>query len=433
MDKQNQVAQAIEELGGADTVREIANSIAIEGTYPIGVHARELLRDLLVGVVEMERKASADNKAARFAEAAMSKHEEAIAAWGKAARDDRRHVDIPTDELVYLLTQGQLLDAEALMRAHAITPVAVQVPGDMKRWARAKLDTSGHRETVPTEWAVASWILGLCKAASASEPAPDLCPACGGKPGLAEGCQCKQESDIEDPSAFDIEMPPPEVIGAFELASKPSAGLLAAAKDVISYRDSHHQGILCGRFAKIAKVLEQAIAAEEERGAEPTKVSSIGLAFRDQDGEDWIRADYTHRVEKERDQLRKEVAAAKNRAEKAEAELERLRVAIKGHCALLTGRHDHTGSETDCLGEVHTQFGELSQENAKLRSTAPLAEPPAEPTKRDDGPLLDQIDRQWINALFGLIERHNLDPARELQTVTGDLLASRERKGAPCP
>lgn len=47
----NPVAHAIEQLGGADVVREIANGIASDGNYLIGVHARELLRDLLVGVV----------------------------------------------------------------------------------------------------------------------------------------------------------------------------------------------------------------------------------------------------------------------------------------------------------------------------------------------------------------------------------------------
>ena len=610
MDKQNQVPQAIEELGGADTVREIANSIAIEGTYPIGVHARELLRDLLVGVIEMGRKASADDKAARFREAAMSKHEEAIEEWLSIAKLAAGG---------YWVTDEDLEKAVTLMRAR---PTAL---GELVAALESMVDDYSKIVKTGSEFN-AGYVRGchaivddirqaLAKAEpvadSASEPAPEpeSKPTDEVEATPERLRQCSRSLTYNgkraEGNAKWLLRQAARVIERRVIArkpdSKPSAGLLAAAKDVIAYRDSHHVGILCGRFAKIAKVLEQAIAAEEERGAEPMVTKSshdalksawmqendelrkeldnrkkavivieellrenmdakgTGVSCKQSQLVDWVRslqdrqcdrchdweidygklrkelADETDQHEKSRkdagfreSQLREELEEAKteakhakagekacmeplaywqDRAEKAEAagdaKLRRLRAMIYEDYAALptptpnsfsdiwyryilgkiddllaepTAEPEQVDLETasrnykfrldpqntdrcrDCHHAVHhdkphgdratcslldievnnsrtsrCQRHETAAEPAGLPDDDDKPEPAAEPTKRDDGPFRDQIDRQWINALFGLIERHNLDPARELQTVTGDVLASRERKGAPCP
>ena len=39
----------------------------------------------------------------------------------------------------------------------------------------------------------------------------------------------------------------------------------------------------------------------------------------------------------------------------------------------------------------------------------------------------DEIDRQWLRAIFALIERHGLDPALEIHTVTSHVLQERKK------
>ena len=45
----------------------------------------------------------------------------------------------------------------------------------------------------------------------------------------------------------------------------------------------------------------------------------------------------------------------------------------------------------------------------------------------DPKPERDEIDRQWLRAIFALIERHGLDPALEIHTVTSHVLQERKK------
>jgi hypothetical protein len=146
---------------------------------------------------------------------------------------------------------------------------------------------------------------------------------------------------------------------------KPAASpeLLEAAKSLaaIVFRQCGGYSGGPGRDAlDAAQALRAAIAAEEAR--KPAAPASL------------IDADFVDRVcdrvgtqdfgDARRTDVCLAVLAEIAKAEPAADvdECERLRTAIIGHCALLTGRTEHAHSEIDCLGEVHTQFEQMRTE-----------------------------------------------------------------------
>jgi hypothetical protein len=48
-----------------------------------------------------------------------------------------------------------------------------------------------------------------------------------------------------------------------------------------------------------------------------------------------------------------------------------------------------------------------------------------EATQKAESVEHDDIDRQWLRAIFALIERHGLDPALEIHTTTNHVLQER--------